>query len=231
MNRDTRIQKLREAIAAQTVAYPTISQAEIIYDAVFEGPGSFLPVASDVQETAHTDDEREASLDSERLRQIAEWLRMEIGHEDTAKRVDLIADRHDRLAAGFHRSVQGEPSDALEVMTAEKEKWRIRCAEETIAWTEATKRADRAEAFWHASEDECWAVRARLDALLRVQGDAKLSGNSVQGELSDAQLLAQGFTNGVNFIDSHPGPWGAGMVAGRAEAARLRAAAETGGER
>lgn len=54
---------------------------------------------------------------------------------------------------------------------------------------------------------------------------------TVQGEPSDAQLLAQGFTNGVSFIDDHPGPWGAGMVAGRAEAARLRAAAETGGGR
>lgn len=52
-----------------------------------------------------TDNEREtlaqAGLDSERLRQIAEWLSMEHGHEETAKRVSLIADRHDRLAAGF----------------------------------------------------------------------------------------------------------------------------------
>lgn len=38
MNRDTKIQKLREAIAAQTVSYPTISQAEVIYDAVFDEP-------------------------------------------------------------------------------------------------------------------------------------------------------------------------------------------------
>jgi hypothetical protein len=56
--------------------------------------------------TPPSDDEREAlalaGLDSERLRQIAEWLRMEQGHEETAGRVDLIADRHDRLA-GFRR--------------------------------------------------------------------------------------------------------------------------------
>lgn len=41
----------------------------------------------------------QASLDSERLRQIGEWLAMEHGHEETAKRVSMIADRHDRLAA------------------------------------------------------------------------------------------------------------------------------------
>jgi plasmid stabilization system protein ParE len=62
------------------------------------------------------DDEREAlalaGLDSERLRQIAEWLRMEQGHEETARRVDLIADRHDRLA-GFHR--QGPITDEWEL--------------------------------------------------------------------------------------------------------------------
>lgn len=38
MNRDTKIQKLREAIAAQTTVYPTIWQAETIFDAVFEEP-------------------------------------------------------------------------------------------------------------------------------------------------------------------------------------------------
>lgn len=50
------------------------------------------------------DDEREAALDSERLRQLAEWLAMDLGHEETAKRVNSIADRLDRLAAGFSRS-------------------------------------------------------------------------------------------------------------------------------
>lgn len=60
---------------------------------------------------APTDDEREAlaqaSVDSERLRQIAEWLSMEHGHEETAKRVNIIADRHDALA---RRPAQTEPS-------------------------------------------------------------------------------------------------------------------------
>lgn len=46
-----------------------------------------------------------------------------------------------------------------------------------------------------------------------------------QGEPSDAQLLAQGFRDGVNYIDDQPGPWGAAVVAGRAEAARRVAAA------
>ena len=48
---------------------------------------------------------------------------------------------------------------------------------------------------------------------------------SAQGEPSDAQLLAQGFRDGVDFIDDQPGPWGAAVVAGRAEAARRVAAA------
>ncbi|WP_136053453.1 hypothetical protein [Microbacterium sp. K5D] len=74
---------------------------------------------------------------------------------------------------------QCEPSDALEGMTAEKEKWRIRCAEETAAWVDATKRADAAEARWRAAEDECRAVQARLDALLAEP----------QGEPTDAQLI------------------------------------------
>jgi hypothetical protein len=47
---------------------------------------------------------------------------------------------------------------------------------------------------------------------------------AVTAEPNAARLLAQGFTEGVNFIDDQPGPWGAGMVAGRAEAARRRAA-------
>mgnify|MGYP001598277473 CR=1 FL=1 len=46
-----------------------------------------------------------------------------------------------------------------------------------------------------------------------------------QGEPSDAQLLAQGFRDGVDYIDDQPGPWGAAVVAGRAEAARRVAAA------
>lgn len=41
-----------------------------------------------------------------------------------------------------------------------------------------------------------------------------------------ARALVQGFSEGVNFIDNQPGPWGACMVAGRAEAARRRAEAE-----
>lgn len=134
--------------------------------AVFEGAGSFLPVASDVQETAHTDDEREASLDSERLRQIAEWLRMEIGHEETAKRVDLIADRHDRLAAGFLRtvqgateapnsesfgSVQGEPSDevviaALGALMPEVNWSGDAMSEANPTWVEKMRAALRASA-------------------------------------------------------------------------------------
>jgi hypothetical protein len=60
-----------------------------------------------------SDDDREAltqaALDSERLRQIAEWFSMEQGHEETAKRVNLIADRLDRLAVGFRR--QGPITD------------------------------------------------------------------------------------------------------------------------
>lgn len=43
------------------------------------------------------------------------------------------------------------------------------------------------------------------------------------------RLLAQGFSEGVNFIDDQPGPWGAAVVAGRAEASRrVAAAAEDG---
>lgn len=49
------------------------------------------------------------------------------------------------------------------------------------------------------------------------------------GESPDPQLLAQGFREGVDFIESQPGPWGAGMVAGRAEAARRVAAARAAG--
>ncbi|PRB08601.1 hypothetical protein CQ047_12025 [Microbacterium sp. MYb72] len=41
-----------------------------------------------------------------------------------------------------------------------------------------------------------------------------------------AKVQAEAFSEGVNFIDDQPGPWGAGMVAGRAEAARRRAEAE-----
>lgn len=41
-----------------------------------------------------------------------------------------------------------------------------------------------------------------------------------------ARALVQGFSEGVNFIDDQPGPWGACMVAGRTEAARRRAEVE-----
>lgn len=40
-----------------------------------------------------------------------------------------------------------------------------------------------------------------------------------------ARALVQGFREGVDFIDDQPGPWGAAVVAGRAEAARRVAAA------
>ncbi|MBC6496092.1 hypothetical protein [Microbacterium sp. 4-7] len=48
-----------------------------------------------------------------------------------------------------------------------------------------------------------------------------------QGEAPDAQLLARGFRDGVDYIDDQPGPWGAAVVAGRAEAARRVAAARS----
>lgn len=79
-------------------------------------PAGLLIRLADALEAAEnaltpTDDERaQAGPDSERLRQIAEWLGMEHGHDETAKRVALIADRHDRLAAGFRRSEVPEPS-------------------------------------------------------------------------------------------------------------------------
>jgi len=40
-----------------------------------------------------------------------------------------------------------------------------------------------------------------------------------------AQVRAEAFSEGVNFIDGQSGPWGACVVAGRAEAARRLAAA------
>ena len=117
-----------------------------------------------VFEKAHTptDDEREAALDSERLRQIAEWLRMDLGQVETARRVELIADRHDHLAAGFRRTVQGEPP-----------------ADERAARAELRRIVDIDDArrVLVSSAD----VRAVLDAL---------QARTVQGEPSDAQVDA-----------------------------------------
>jgi hypothetical protein len=76
--------------------------------AVYLGQAEVVDWLRERLTTPPSDDEREAlaqaALDSERLRQIAEWLSMELGHEETAKRVGLIADRHDRLATGWRRS-------------------------------------------------------------------------------------------------------------------------------
>lgn len=55
---------------------------------------------------------------------------------------------------------------AVESIVRERDEWKRRCAEETIAWAEATKRADRAEAYWRAAEDECRAAQSRLDGAL-----------------------------------------------------------------
>lgn len=50
--------------------------------------------------------------------------------------------------------------------------------------------------------------------------------HSAQGEVA-AWARAHGFRDGVDYIDDHDGPWGAAVVAGRAEAAR-RVAEVTG---
>lgn len=87
---------------------------------------------------------------------------------------------------------EGEPSDALEAMTAEKDERRKRCAEETIAWTEATKRADVAESRWRAAEDECRAVQSRLDAALTDQGKPQISEDMVERGAKALWVAQQG---------------------------------------
>jgi hypothetical protein len=79
-------------------ALARIPESGGVAHSLIEGAGSFLPVASDVQETAHTDDEREA------LRNLIEEERLGWNRRGSGYSIEL-ADAI--LAAGFHRTVQG----------------------------------------------------------------------------------------------------------------------------
>lgn len=137
--------------------------------AVFEGAGGFLPVASDVQETAHTDNERGA-LHAE----LAAWQR----HTGDTALANLL----------------GRAASALTAMTAEKEKWRIRCAEETIAWADEvaanhrTVQGEPSEHFHIWSELPCKAGGCRMEP----QGEPSNVSEPGVTDISPAQMSVQG---------------------------------------
>jgi uncharacterized short protein YbdD (DUF466 family) len=89
----------------------------------------------------------------------------------------------DAVLAVVHRATQSE-HEALLAMTAEKEKWRIRCAEETIAWADATERAD---ALHRTVQGE--PKRMLMTHPHDGHGPNDTCRDCVQGEPSDAAVL------------------------------------------
>jgi plasmid stabilization system protein ParE len=111
-----------EAAAADLERITGGSAVTEVTERAAEAIRALLSVFPEPPTTAEPEAREQSSLDSERLRQIAEWLRMEIGHEETAKRVDLIAARHDALAAGFRRP---SPPTDTEVNAVALELWGV----------------------------------------------------------------------------------------------------------
>lgn len=97
-----------------------------------------------------------------------EFSRLFSGFPASQKQRQEAAENLASLVFAVFEKARTPTDEALVDMTAEKEKWRKRCADETNAWADATKRAETAEQRWRAAEDECRAVQSRLDAALAM---------------------------------------------------------------
>jgi len=126
------------------------------------------------------------------------------------------------LAAVRIEPPQGEPSDALTIPRPHVPYGPVGIPEHEADADYLDHAAASLEGHYEVGGSN---VRATVVKLLRDTAAALRAASAVTAEPSREALLAQGFSEGVNFIDEQPGPWGAGVVAGRAEAARRRAAA------
>lgn len=90
-----------------------------------------------------THDEREAIMNA--LLNELGWDWDEVPEEHIPSTREILGDMADRVlaVADRFRPTPSELSEALEAMTAEKEKWRKRCAEETIAWADEAAETQR----------------------------------------------------------------------------------------
>lgn len=115
----------------------------------------------------------------------------------------LIAEVADRLAHKFIEAWHGDPeerfaavktafaielTDALEEISADRDRWKRLCAEETIAWVAATARSDELEAATadRAVVGEPWLLSP--DAELSAEWSAWVSDHD---RLVEAQALEQ----------------------------------------
>lgn len=73
--------------------------------AVFEGAGSFLPIASDVQETAHTDDERDGL---EKAIRLSLRFDMQWSPDEARSLASVLVEPVYRRLAELHRTAQGD---------------------------------------------------------------------------------------------------------------------------
>jgi hypothetical protein len=170
-----------------------------------------------------TDDDRESLL-TEADALVASWDRKGSWSSDSP--VGMVM----RLAAALRRSVVPEPSARPLTPCGNLVCTGCRvcgCPALGIAPAAPVPQGEPSDAQIGAAAHVIAEAHGWNTAGIHDQETARAAlraASAVTAEPSREALLAQGFTEGVNFIDDQSGPWGAGMVAGRAEAARRRAA-------
>lgn len=237
MNRDTRIQKLREAFAAQlgSAYYPTIEQAEAIFDAVFEGAHSPANVSdpenADISSeqmsvSAYTPTDDERALRALLIDAIRGYvIDQRVPYEHEIDRLIMVArasdDYETGYAEGFHHGSSTPRGSAEDDHTVQGDSADdVRRA--VSVWAERFIPGDR----WDS--EDLRDLEAALKCVVEASPTAHDRRRPVQGEPSDARIRQAVFDGlaEASVLQSPFVPQLRELVVERIAAA-LRAAAET----
>lgn len=104
------------------------------------------------------------AIDREAIRELADWIRQ--GAPFDPEKWGQHQDQLDSAADTLLALVPEPAEDERAALIAERDLWKRRCAEETIAWADATQRADALE----ASRPSPVSVEAVARALMTTLG-------------------------------------------------------------